>query len=90
MLLYNKKYIKAKVKEYNSVIKRDISGDKILKEGVHHACIVCITIDSVLRIEKKKNYPQVYLEECKYKINKIKMSEFLDAKLESDSRSNSE
>ena len=50
MLLYNKKYIKAKVKEYNRVIKRDISGDKILKEGVHHACIVCITIDSVLRI----------------------------------------
>ena len=90
MLLYNKKYIKAKVKEYNRVIKRDISGDKILKEGVHHACIVCITIDSVLRIEKKKNYPQVYLEECKYKIKKIKMSEFLDAKLESDSRSNSE
>ena len=40
--------------------------------------------------KKKKNYPQVYLEECKYKINKIKMSEFLDAKLESDSRSNSE
>ena len=90
MLLYNKKYIKAKVKEYNRVIKRDISGDKILKEGVHHACIVCITIDSVLRIEKKKNYPQVYLEECKYKIKKIKMSEFLDAKLESDSCSNSE
>ena len=90
MLLYNKKYIQAKVKEYNRVIKRDISGDKILKEGVHHACIVCITIDSVLRIEKKKNYPQVYLEECKYKIKKIKMSEFLDAKLESDSRSNSE
>ena len=89
MLLYNKKYIKAKAKEYNRVIKRDISGDKILKEGVHHACIVCITIDSVLRIEKKKNYPQVYLEECKYKIKKIKMSEFLDAKLESDSRSNS-
>ena len=54
MLLYNKKYIKAKAKEYNRVIKRDISGDKILKEGVHHACIVCITIDSVLRIEKKK------------------------------------
>ena len=90
MLLYNKKYIKAKVKEYNRVIKTDIWGDKILKEGVHHACIVCITIDSVLRIEKKKNYPQVYLEECKYKIKKIKMSEFLDAKLESDSRSNSE
>ena len=54
MLLYNKKYIKAKVKEYNRVIKRDISGDKILKEGVHHACITCVSIDSVMRMEKKK------------------------------------
>ena len=29
---------------------------------------------------EKKNYPQVYLEGCKYKIKKIKMPEFIDAK----------
>ena len=34
---------------------------------------------------KKKNYPQVYLEECKYKIKKIKMSKFINTKLESES-----
>ena len=28
------------------------------------ACIACITIDSVMRM-KKKNYPEVSLEECK-------------------------
>ena len=39
---------------------------------------------------EKKNYPQVYLEECKYKIKKIKMPEFIDAKLESNSSSDSE
>ena len=36
------------------------------KENVHYACIACITIDSVIKMEKKKNYPQIYLEECKY------------------------
>ena len=32
--------------------------DKIPKEGVHHTCIVCITIDSVMRMERNV-YPQV-------------------------------
>ena len=43
-------------------------------------------IDSVMRMEKK-NYPQVYLEECKYKIKKTKMTKFIEAELkwESDS-----
>ena len=43
----------------------------MLGEGVHYTCIACINIDSVMRIEKK-NYPQVYLEESKYKIKKQK------------------
>ena len=34
---------------------------------------------------EKKNYPQVYLEECKYKIKKIKMPEFINTELESES-----
>ena len=38
----------------------------------------------------KKNYPQVSLEECKYKLKKIQMSRFISAKLESDSESDSE
>ena len=32
---------------------------------------------------KKKNYLQVYLEECKYKIRKIKISKFINTELES-------
>ena len=42
-----------------------------------------------MKIEKK-NYPQVCLEEWKYKIKKKKMPEFMDVELESDSRSDSE
>ena len=38
---------------------------------MYYTCIACITIDSVF-IFDKKNYPQVYLEECKYRIKKHK------------------
>ena len=31
------------------------------------------------------NYPQVYLEECKYKIKQIKMFKFINTELESES-----
>ena len=45
--------------------------------------MTCITIDFVMRMEK--NYPQVYLEECKYKIKKIKTPKFINTKLELES-----
>ena len=51
--VYDKKYIKAKVREFNGVIKTNLLRDEIPKEGVHYACIACITIDSVMR--RKKN-----------------------------------
>ena len=53
---------------------------------MHYACIVCITIDSVMKIEKK-NYPQFQLDECKYKVKKIQMCRFINAEVESDSES---
>ena len=49
----NKKYIKAKVREFNGVIKTSSLDDEIPKEGVHYTCIACITIDSVMRMIKK-------------------------------------
>ena len=51
---------------------------------MHYTCIACVTIDSVLRIDKK-NHPEVYLEECKYKAKKkIKMSKSINTDLKSD------
>ena len=38
----------------------------------------------------QKNYPQVYLEKCKYKIRKIQMSRFINTELDLDSDSDSE
>ena len=54
------------------------------KGNMYYTCIACITIDSVMRIDKK-NHPQVYLEECKYKIKKIQVSRFIKTELKSDS-----
>ena len=38
----------------------------------------------------KKNYPQVYLEECKYKVKKINTPRFINIELESDLESDVE
>ena len=59
--IYDEKYIKTKVKTFSS--------DEISKEKNHYVCIPAVCIDSALRVDKK-NYPQVYLEQCKYKIKK--------------------
>ena len=53
---------------------------------MYYTCIACITIDFVMKMNKK-NYPQVYIEECKYKIKKRQMSRFINAELESNSDS---
>ena len=39
---------------------------------------------------EKKNFPQVYLEECKYKIKKTQMLRFINTELGSDADSDSE
>ena len=71
------------------MIKTNFLSDEVPKENIHYTCIACITIDSAMRMEKK-NYPQVYVEECKYKVKKIQMSKFINTELESKSRSESE
>ena len=79
----------AKVGEFDGKIKTNFLGNGLPKENIHYTCIACITIDSVVRIDKK-NHPQVYLEECKYRAKKIQMSRFVNTELKSDSESDSE
>ena len=86
---YDKKFLQTKVTEYDAVIKTNFLGNDVPKENMHCTCIACITIDSVMRMDKK-NYSQVYLEECKYKIKIIQMSRFINTELDSDSDSDSE
>ena len=87
--VYGYKYLKAKVREFDGVIKTNFWGNDIPKENMYYTCIACITIDSVLKIDKK-NHPQVYLEECKYRVKKIQISRLINTELKSDSDSDSE
>ena len=79
-----REYLRAKVREFNDVIKTNFLGNDVPKENMHYTCIACITIDSVMKADKKY-FPQVYLEECKYKIKKIQMPRFIKPELKSDS-----
>ena len=58
--VHDERYITAKVREFNGVIKANFLSNKMPKENVHYTCIACTTIDSVMKTEKK-NYPQIYL-----------------------------
>ena len=84
--VYEYKYLKAKVREFDGIIRINFLGIGRPKENMHYTCIACVTIDSVLTIDKK-NHLQVYLEEFKYKIKKIQMSRFINIALKSDSES---
>ena len=86
--VYDEKYIKAKLQEFNGVIKINFLGDEVPEEIEYYTCIACITIDSVMKTEK--NYLQVYLEEYKCRMKKTKMTKLIEAELESESESNIE
>ena len=69
--IYEYKYLKAKVRAFDGMIKTNFLNNDMPKENMHDTCISCITIDSVFTIDKK-NHPQVSLEECKYRVKKCK------------------
>ena len=80
-VIYDGQYIKSKVKTFSEVVKILFYGGEIPKEKIEYTCIACISIDVVLR-KDKKYYPQVYLEMCKYKVNKIKIKSFIDYEID--------
>ena len=53
ILVYDETYIKAKIREFDGKIKTNFLGDEVPKENMHYTCITCITIDSVMRMDKK-------------------------------------
>ena len=63
--VYNKKYLKAKIKSYNGKINTNFHNNKIPKEDSKFIFLSVILIDSVFRASKNY-YPQILLEECKY------------------------
>ena len=50
--VYEYRYLKAKVREFDGVIKTNFLGNAP-KENMHYTCITCITINSILKFDKK-------------------------------------
>ena len=46
--------LKLKQENFNGMIKANFLNNNMPKENMYYTCIACITIDSVLRIDKKK------------------------------------
>ena len=83
------KYLKVIVREFDGSIKASFLGKGLSKENTYYTRIACLVIDSIINMNKK-NYPQVYLDECKYKIRKIYSPRFINTELETDSESDVE
>ena len=50
--IYDDSYIKTKVKTFSKMIETLFGGDKIPQKRIEYACIACISIDSVLKVDK--------------------------------------
>ena len=72
------KYIIAKLKIFDKINRTTFTDNIIPFEKNHYNCIPAIDIDSVLKIDNKRTYPQVYLEQCKYKLRKRRVVNFID------------
>ena len=73
----NDKYIKTKAKMYEGRVNTNFQGKKVPKENSSYKCISLITLDSVIRVNKKY-YPQTLLEEHKYAVRKNKMENLIN------------
>ena len=51
--VYEYKYLRTKVREFHGVIKTNFLGNGVLKENIYYTCIASITIDSIMRMDKK-------------------------------------
>ena len=85
------KYLIAELKIFNGINRTTFTDNAIPIERTSYNCIPVIDIDSVLRIDNKRAYPQAYFEQCKYKLKKRKSANFIDEEIideDSDSDSN--
>ena len=69
---------------FNKVNRTIFTNDFIPFERHLYNCIPVTDIDSVLKIDNKRAYPQAYLEKCKYKLRKRKVVNFIDDEIIDD------
>ena len=58
--VYTQKYLKANVREFDGEIKTNFLGSDMPKENMHYTCIACTTIDSVMKIDKRKSSESLF------------------------------
>ena len=73
----DEKYIKTKIKTYGDSVNTNFHSKKIPKEKAPCKCLSIIMLDSVITA-KKKYYPQINLEECKYEQKRIKIENLIN------------
>ena len=85
------KYLVAKLKIFDRINRITFNNNNhVPMEKNHYICIPAIDIDSVLKINKRA-YPQAYLEQCKYKLKKKKIVNYIDDEsIDEDSDSDSD
>ena len=80
------KYIIAKLKIFNRINRTTFTDNAIPIERNHYICIPAIDIDSVLKTDNKRAYPQAFLEQCKYKLKKKRVVNFIDEEIIDEDR----
>ena len=88
-LVRDDKYLVAKLKIFNK-INRTTFNNNIPIEKNPDICIPAIDIDSVLKIDNKRAYPQAYLEQCKYKLKKRETVNYIDDEIIDDDDNDSD
>ena len=82
--VHDDKYLLAKLKIFNKINRTTFNNNNnnnksnIPIERNHYICTPAIDIDSVLKIDNKRAYPQAYLEQFKHKLKKRKIVNYID------------
>ena len=82
------KHLVAKLKIFDRINRATFNNNNSIPiERNHYICIPAIDIDLVLKIDKRA-YPQAYLEQCKYKLKKREIVDYIgDEIIDEDSNS---
>ena len=93
--IYNNKYINTKIRSYNNDIKTnfrniDNKNNKLPEKNKPYKCVSLISLDSIIKINKKY-YSQTLLQECVYKLMNKKVENIItNINLDSSSESDNE
>ena len=82
--VYDEKYIKIRVKTFEDKVITKFTDNQIPNKNAHCSCAAAIRVDSLIKLENK-NYPQLNLEKCKFRLQKQKNIDLFDHELEDSS-----